>query len=133
MLFLTRIFPVVRRIFDGTKSETHYLDPLVVSYFHPELFWLFSSMVFPVAADFFLSSKKHIINIRTVSSYSYCTANVYRGLQGLYREIRVRGFQNYGDCLLPKIPVILKSPYFYFHCNICKQFDLQGYHGDTPN
>ena len=27
------------------------------------------------------------------------TANVCRDLQGLYREIRVRGFQIYGDCM----------------------------------
>ena len=40
-----------------------------------------------------------------------CTANVYRDLQGLYREIRVRGFQIYGDCMLLAIPVILKSPH----------------------
>ena len=36
------------------------------------------------------------------------TANVYRDLRVLYREIRVRGFQIYGDCMLPTIPVILK-------------------------
>ena len=28
-----------------------------------------------------------------------CTANVYRELQGLYREIGVQGFQIYGDCM----------------------------------
>ena len=32
------------------------------------------------------------------------TANVYRDLQVLYREIRVRGFQIYGDYMLPTIP-----------------------------
>jgi hypothetical protein len=52
------------------------------------------------------------------------TANVYRDLQSVYREIRVRGFQIYGDCLLPKIPVILKSPHSHFHCNICGEFDF---------
>ena len=30
--------------------------------------------------------------------FSNYTANVYRDLQVLYREIRVRGFQIYGDC-----------------------------------
>jgi hypothetical protein len=35
------------------------------------------------------------------SSY---TANVYRDLRVLYKEIRVRGFQIYGDCMLPTIP-----------------------------
>jgi hypothetical protein len=52
------------------------------------------------------------------------TANVYRVLQGLCREIRVRGFQIYGDCLLPTIPVIFKSLHSDFHCNICRGFDF---------
>ena len=39
--------------------------------------------------------------------YRY-TANVYKGLQGLYEEIRVRGFQIYKDCMLPAIPVIFE-------------------------
>ena len=46
------------------------------------------------------------------------TANVYRDLKGLYREIRVRGFKIYGDCMLLAIPVVLKSPRSDFHCNI---------------
>jgi hypothetical protein len=54
------------------------------------------------------------------------TANVYRDLRVVYREIRVRGFQIYGDCMLPTIPVILKSPYSDFHCNICREFDFTG-------
>ena len=33
------------------------------------------------------------------TKYKYYTANVYRGLQGLYGEIKVRGFQIYGDCM----------------------------------
>ena len=27
---------------------------------------------------------------------------------------------------IPAIPVILKSPHFYFHCNICREFDFTG-------
>ena len=38
----------------------------------------------------------------------------------------MRGFQIYGDCMLPAIPVILKSPYSDFHCNICREFDFTG-------
>ena len=34
--------------------------------------------------------------------FSFYTANVYRGLQGLCGEIRVRGFQIYGDCMYTK-------------------------------
>ena len=54
------------------------------------------------------------------------TANVYRDLRVVYREIRVRGFQIYGDCMLPTIPVVLKPPYSHFHCNICGKFDFKG-------
>ena len=36
------------------------------------------------------------------------TANVYKGLQCLYEEIGVRGFQIYGYCMLLAIPGILK-------------------------
>ena len=35
------------------------------------------------------------------------TANVYRDLRVLYREIRVQGFQLYGDCMLSTIPAII--------------------------
>ena len=57
---------------------------------------------------------------------SFYTANVCRDLRGVYREIRVRGFQIYGDCMLPTIPVVLKPPYSDFHCNICREFDFTG-------
>ena len=36
------------------------------------------------------------------------TANVYRDLRIPYREIRVRRFLIYGDCMLPTIPVIFE-------------------------
>ena len=50
--------------------------------------------------------------------YSKYTANVYRGLQGLWGEIRVRGFQIYGDYMYTHNPCNLKSPHSDFHCNI---------------
>jgi hypothetical protein len=34
----------------------------------------------------------------------FYTANVYRELQGLYREIGVQGFQIYGDCMYTRNP-----------------------------
>ena len=37
------------------------------------------------------------------STYHY-TANVYRALQGLYRDIGVQGFQIYGDCMYTHNP-----------------------------
>ena len=37
------------------------------------------------------------------ANYHY-TANVYRELQGLYGEIRVQGFQIYGDCMYTRNP-----------------------------
>ena len=52
------------------------------------------------------------IHTRTVASSALYTANVYRGLQGLYGEIGVRGFQIYGDCMYTRNPVIFKSPHF---------------------
>ena len=63
------------------------------------------------------------------------TANLYRGLQGVYGEIRVRGFQIYGDCMLLTIPakIICKvkkkrktfSVLFKFPNNFCRGFRLQ--------
>ena len=50
------------------------------------------------------------------------TANVYRELQGLYREIRVQGFQIYGDCMYIRNPCNFEIPDSYFHCNICREF-----------
>ena len=38
----------------------------------------------------------------------------------------MHGFQIYGDCPLPKIPVILKYQHSHFHCNICEKFDFTG-------
>ena len=54
------------------------------------------------------------------------TANVYRELQGLYREIRVQGFQIYGDCMYTRNPCNFEIPHSYFHCNICREFDFTG-------
>ncbi len=44
------------------------------------------------------------------------TANVYSNLQGVYGEIRVQGFQIYGDCMLPVIPVISHFKYTSKYC-----------------
>ena len=67
------------------------------------------------------------------------TANVYRDLRILYMEIRVRGFQIYGDCMLPTIPVIFEIStsyvdfyyllffmifFFKFPYNFCRDFRL---------
>ena len=41
-----------------------------------------------------------MITISTI----FCTANVCRDLQGLCGEIRVRGFQIYGDCMYTRNP-----------------------------
>ena len=43
----------------------------------------------------FIYSNKHVLY----------TASVYRGLQGLCGEIRVRRFQIYGDCMYTRNPV----------------------------
>ena len=39
-----------------------------------------------------------VIDITKLFLLNLYTANVYRDLQVLYREIRVQGFQIYGDC-----------------------------------
>ena len=54
------------------------------------------------------------------------TANVYRELQGLYREIGVQEFQIYGDCMYTRNPCNFEIPHSYFHCNICREFDFTG-------
>ena len=54
------------------------------------------------------------------------TANVYRELQGLYREIGVQGFQIYGDCMYTRNPCNFEIPHSYFHCNICREYDFTG-------
>ena len=35
-------------------------------------------------------------------------------------------FKFMGIALIPSIPVILKSPHSYLHCNICREFDFTG-------
>ena len=66
------------------------------------------------------------------------TANVYRVLRILNREIRVTEFQIYGDCMLPTIPVIFEIStfcadfyyplfimiFFKFTYNFCRDFRL---------
>ena len=37
-----------------------------------------------------------------------------------------RDFKFMGIACIPAIPVILKSPHSYFHCNICREFDFTG-------
>ena len=58
--------------------------------------------------------------------FVWYTANVYRELQGLCREIRVQGFQIYGDCMYTRNPCNLKYPHSDFYCNICREFDFAG-------
>ena len=60
------------------------------------------------------------------STKEKCTANVYRELQGLYREIGMQGFQIYGDCMYTLNPCNFEIPHSYFHCSICREFDFTG-------
>ena len=53
-----------------------------------------------------------------------CQCNVYRYFRVLYREIRVRGFQIYGDCMLPTIPAIIICKVKKFPNNFCGSFRL---------
>ena len=76
---------------------------------------------------------------RVLGMYNFAhTANVYRDLRVLYREIWVRGFQIYGDCMLPTIPAkisckvkkkerkfsVLFKSFFKFPNNFCGDFRL---------
>ena len=55
---------------------------------------------------------------------------------GNYRDstgkLECRDFKFMGITCIPTIPVILKSPHSYFHCNICKEFFLQRCCRDSP-
>ena len=64
--------------------------------------------------------------------FAWYTANVYRELQGLCREIRVQGFQILGDCMWTRNPCNLK----YIHTLIsivifAGNLILQGYYRDS--
>ena len=56
-----------------------------------------------------------------------------KGFTGCLWGNRSVGFQIYGGCVLPAIPVILKSPHSDFRCNICREFDLLVFYRDTPH
>ena len=60
---------------------------------------------------FHLYSRQFIFQFIQILIY---TANVYRELQGLYREIGVQGFQIYGDCMYTRNP-----------CNFSVQVSMQ--------
>ena len=65
-------------------------------------------------------------SLHAMSNIHTYTANVYRELQGLYREIWVQEFQIYGDCMYTHNPSNFEIPHSYFHCNICREFDFTG-------
>ena len=50
-------------------------------------------------------------------------AGNYKDLTG---KSECRDFKFMGIACIPAIPVILKSPHSYFHCNICREFDFTG-------
>ena len=54
------------------------------------------------------------------------TANVYRELQGLYREIGVHGFQIYGDCMYTRNPCNFEISTIWFPCKNCRDLDFTG-------
>ena len=54
------------------------------------------------------------------------SANVYRELQGLYREIGVQGFQIYGDCMYTRNSCNFEISHSDFHCDICRECDFTG-------
>ena len=59
------------------------------------------------------------------------TANVYRELQGLYREIGVQGFQIYGDCMCTGNPCNFQNHTLISIVIFEGNLILQGYYGDS--
>ena len=66
-------------------------------------------------------------------SFNSYLSNTLQMFTAVYREIEVQRFQIYGDCMYTRNPCNLKSPHSDFHCNIWREFDVQGYYGDTPH
>ena len=59
---------------------------------------------------------------------------MFTGIYGYFiGKAGCRDFKFMGISCIHAIPVILKSPHSDFHCNICREFGLQGYYGDTPH
>jgi hypothetical protein len=56
----------------------------------------------------------------------YYTANVYRDLQGLCREMGVKGFQIYGDCMYTCNPCNIEISTLFFPCNQIPLINLYG-------
>ena len=68
-----------------------------------DVFWQKMGTILEIEVLHDLNHKKVQVFYSSKQSTRY-TANVYRGLQGLYGEIWVRGFQIYGDCMYIRIP-----------------------------
>ena len=68
---------------------------------------------------------------------SYAVFTTLQMFTGVYKVLAEKSecgdFKFMGIACTHAIPVILKSPHSDFHCNICREFGLQGYYGDTPH
>ena len=83
-----------------------------------------------LAINFFFGTLAESIWREKVNEHqlgNFRTANVYRGLQDLYREIRVRDLKFMGIACISAIPVILKPSHSDFHCKNCKELLVQGF------
>ena len=61
-----------------------------------------------------------------------CTLQMFTGVYRVSTGKSECGdFKFMGIECIPAIPVILKSPHSNFHCNICREFDLHGFYGDS--
>ena len=75
-------------------SRLYYATFILIKRFWRRLFNRSSGFnAFGDHFKFFIKTPKHLL-----LKMRY-TANVCRDLRGVYREIRVRGFQIYGDCM----------------------------------
>ena len=103
-----------------------YTESVKELYIHWQRLWHAASLL------------KHnlLINIRFLgfSITSWYTLQMFTGVYRVFAgKLKCGDFKFMGIACIHAIPVILKSPHSDFHCNICREFDLQGYYGDTPH
>ena len=86
-----------------------------------------------VIHPFYLHPEKWFEGYPVKSTQISITANVYRGLQGLCREIGGGNFKITGIAGMHAISVILKFHTLDFHVKIAGNLLVQGFYGGSPH
>ena len=76
------------------------------------------------------SKKAIIIDEISTLDLTLCTLQMFTGIYRDSAEIGVQGFQIYGDCMYTCNPCNFQISTV---CNICREFDLQGFYRDSPH